>query len=418
MGYLGALLVGETRSTMAEAIKKFLSGEDDYPTATAAGTSVSETSALSLTAVYSCVRLLAWTTAMLPLQVFKNLTPRGKSPAREHPVYDLLHDAPNPEQTSFKWRELMSVHMNLWGAGISEIEFDGAGNPIALWPIPPWRVEPKRLASGAIVYDINLDAGGTRTLSSYQVIVFSAMSTSSYQWMSPIAVHRETLGASMAVKEFGAKTFGQGTNPAGVVYHPGKLSETSEKSLKESFAGYAGLGNAHRLMLLQEGMKWERIGLPPEDAQYLETRRYDISEAARIWNIPLFMLQDHEKQTSWGTGIEEQKDGFVTFTMLPILIQEEQELKKKLIFDKEYFVKFNVNSLMRGKILDRFNAHKIGRDGGWLSANDIREIEDQNPLPGEEGDIYLVPLNFQNAKFAVERPVAAAPTAPKEEPKK
>jgi HK97 family phage portal protein len=418
MGIIGDFL---TRSSFSEHLQKWLVGDDDGGVMTAAGAAVTEDSAMALTSVYACVKLIAWTTASLPLAVYKYLQPRGKELATEHPLFDLLHATPNPEQTSFQWRSLTSVHQNLWGAGISEIEFNGAGDPVALWPLPPWKVTPKRMANGTIVYELKLDGGGIRVLQSWQVVVFPALSTSSYDWLSPIGLHRETIGAALAVKDFGARTFGQGTNPAGVVYHPGKLSENSQKTLKESFKGYQGLGNAHRLMLLDEGMKWERVGLPPQDAQYLETRRFDISEVARIYNIPLYMLQDHEKQTSWGAGIEEQKDGFVTFTLLPYLVQWEQELNRRLIYDDLHFVKFNVNGLMRGKITDRFAAYQIGRNGGWLSANDIRELEDQNPLPGEQGDIYLVPLNFQNAKFAGEKPQpapapAAAPAAPTKEP--
>lgn len=420
MGLIGDFIRGESRSDFTEAIQKFLTGTDAAPANTSSGVAVDEQGSMALTSVYSCIKILAWTIASLPLQVYKRLDPRGKERASNHPIYRLLHDQPNPEQTAFQWRSLTSVHQNLWGAGISEIERDSGGRPIALWPIPPWKVTPRRNAvTKAVTYEIRLDSGGTRTLTSHEVVVFPAIAWSSFEWMSPIALHRETIGSAKAVKEFGSKTFGQGVNPAGIVTHPGKLTENAHKSLRESFSGYAGLGNSHRLMLLDEGMKWESVGLPPEDAQYLETRRFDVSEIARIYNVPLYMLQDHEKQTSWGSGIEEQKDGFVTFTMVPYFVQWEQELNRRLIDDDQYFCEFLVAGLLRGKLSDRYAAYQVGRQNGWLSANDIRDLENLNPIPGKAGEMYLVPLNMQNAEYAGEKPdvsKAGAPAAGKAKP--
>lgn len=387
-----------------EIVSNWLSGEDTYPTETASGASVTASSALTLTAVYSCVRLISWTLASLPLPVYENMVPRGKRRVPKNPIYKLLHDEPNPEQTSFQWRALMSVHQNLWGAGISEIEFNALGDPIALWPIPPWRVEPIKVEETGLFYKVSMSTGPAKYLLPSQVVVFPALSTSSYKWMSPISTHRETIGSAMAVNAFGAKTFGQGTNPAGVITHPDKLDETAQTSLRKEMDGYKGLGNSHRLMLLEDGMKFERVGLPPEDAQYLETRRFDISEIARIYNVPLYMLNDHEKQTSWGTGIEEQKDGFVTFTMRPYFVQWEQEINRRLVIDENLFAEFLIAGLLRGKLSDRYEAYTKGRSWGWLSANDVRDLENMNPLPDDIGEVYLTPLNMQSAEFAKEKP--------------
>ena len=411
--------VDESRSTTAyaDAMARFLAGEDTIPVSTASGATVTEKSSLGLTAVYSAVKLIAWTMASLPLPVYKRLKPRGKERAPQHPAYRLLHSQPNPELTSFKWRELMSVHQNLWGAGISEIEFDNAGTPIALWPLPPWRVEPKLTDKKSIAYKVHLDNGAFKMLAAYQTVVFPALSTSSYAWMSPISIHRETVGAAMAVREFGARTFGQGTNPSGVLEHPGRLKETSEEDIRKKFKdNYEGLSKSHRLMLLEDGMKFNRIGMPAEDAQYIETRKFDVSEIARIFNVPLHLLQDHEKSTSWGSGIEEMNLGFVTFTLRPYLVQWEQELHRRLFDNDRYFPEFLIEGLLRGKTKERFESYLIARQNGWLSANDIREFENMNPLADEQGEIYLVPMNFQNAKFAVDRPPKEAPVEKKEIP--
>lgn len=370
---------------------------DILGTQTKSGAVVNENLALSVSAVWACIRVLAWTQASLPLITYKRLSPRGKKRAIEHKLYKLLHSEPNPEQTSFDFRSLLSVHQNLYGAGIAEIEYK-RGEPVALWPIPPWIVKIAKSEKGNLFYEVNLGVW-KKKIPYYKTIVFPSLQSNQYEFKSPIQVHRETVGLSMALTEFGNKTFGQGINPAGVLYHPTRLKEQSEKDIREKFkTSYEGLGNSHRLMLLEEGMKFERIGLPPEDAQYLETRRFSIEEIARIYNVPLHMIQHLEKSTSWGTGIEEMTIGFVTYTLRPYLVQWEQELHRKLFVDDvEHFVEHLVEGLLRGKQSERFSAYATARQWGWMSANDVREIENQNPLPDEQGNMYLVPMNMTNA---------------------
>jgi len=212
--------------------------------------------------------------------------------------------------------------------------------------------------------------------------------------MSPVKVQRETIGMAMAVKEFGAKTFGQGTNPAAIVTYQGRMKEGAEQSLEDKMKKYVGLGKSHRLMLLENGMEFKRVGLPPEDAQFLETQRFSVSEIARIYNIPLYMLHELEKQTSFGTGVEEQKNGFVTFSLTPHLVQDEQEFKDKLFSDiaPGYFPEYNLNALLRGKLADRVLAYGKLFAMGSISANEIREKENMNPV--KDGDKYYVPLNI------------------------
>lgn len=403
MGFFLDMLT-EKRDTMGDAINRFLTGDDLYPTMTASGVAVNETTALTVTAVYAAVKIIAGTLASLPITTYAHLDPRGKTKAYDHPVYSMLHDSPNPEMTAFDWCHITSIHKNLWGAGISEIEFDNSGRPIALWPLPPWRVEPKRLKDRSAYYEVSFDNGDKKRLAPFQVCVFKAPTTSTYKWMSPISTHRETIGYALAIGEFGAKTFGQGTAPAGILTHPGKLGETSEKTLRENMKNYSGLSGAHRLMFLEEGMKFERIGLPPEDAQYLESRKHTISDIARIYNVPLHLLQDHEKSTSWGSGIEEMNSGFLTYTLLPDMVQMEQELNRRLLGDdRQHFVKFITSALLRGKLSERAEAYAKLFSLGSLSPNDIRELEDRNPIEG--GDIYMVPMNYQSVEFAGEKPV-------------
>lgn len=387
-------------------------GEDpwdfsDVGNRTAAGAPVTEQSSLGVTAVWGAVRLISSTIASLPLVVFRSVEPAGKVRAKELPLYRLLHSQPNPEQTAFAWRSLTSVHQLLWGAGISEIEYDASGTPVALWPLPPWRVTAKRNDQRQLYYEVRGDDGQPRQLQPWRVLVFSSMATTSTGWMSPIAIHRETIGQAVAMQQYGAKVFGQGTNPAGIISHPGKLKESSEQTLRESFKQYQGLGGAHRLMLLEEGMKFDRIGIPPEDAQYLQSKEHSVEEIARIYCVPLHLLQSTSKVTSWGSGIEEQNLGFTQFTLRPYFVQWEQEIWSKLIGDDSIFAEFIVEGLLRGRTADRYAAHAVGRQWGWLSANDVRAIENLNPVDG--GDIYLTPANMSDAN-------APAKQAPADEP--
>jgi HK97 family phage portal protein len=369
------------------------------------GINVTQANALAVTAVYSCVKIISWTIASLPLHVYRSLKPRGKEKATDNPIYKMLHDAPNPEQTSFEWRAITSVHQNLWGAGISEIEFKPDGTPIALWPLPPWLVTPKRTQKNELVYEVSDANGATRKLWPYQVIVFPALSTTRDKWLSPIGQHRETIGKAIAVKEYGALTFGTGINPPGILSGLKFQKEDSEESIRKKFGKYSGLGGMDRLMLLEEGVKFEKVGLPPADAQYLDTCKFDISEIARIYNMPLHMLQEVSGTTSWGSGIEELNLGFIAFTLRPYLVQWEQEIKRRLLNDNEAdFAEFLIEGLLRGKQSERFSAYAIARQWGFYSSNDIREIENMNPLPGDQGDIYLSPMNMVNAKDAGKQP--------------
>ncbi len=396
MGFITSIL--KEKRGQQQLVDAWYRGDDIYAAGpTTSGAHVSEQSAMRISAVYACVKLVAWTLASLPLPTYRRMVPRGKERAYEHNNYALLHDRPNPEQTSFEWRALMSAYQNLWGLGLSEVEFDRrTGMPVALWPIPPWRVEVMRSSGARRFFRITLPDGSKQNLSPQQALEFRALSTHSDHVMSPVAVHRETIGLSAALKEFGARTFGQGTNPAGIVTTDQQLKEDTINSLRDYLAEhYAGLSRSHRLMMLHGGLKFDRVGLPPEDAQYLESQKFGIAEIARIYNVPLHLLQEHQSSTTWGSGLEELNQGFATFTLRPYLVQWEQELKRKLFVgpaDQDYFSEFLVDGLLRGNQKDRTEAYQKRFQMASLSPNDIRELENENPYDG--GDEYFVPMNM------------------------
>ncbi|MFA4973654.1 MAG: phage portal protein [bacterium] len=364
--------------------------------ASATGVRVSESSALATSAVWACVRLLSETVASLPLPLYRKL-PRGKERAYEHPLYALLHDQPNPEMPAIAFREALQGHLCTWGNAYAEIEYDlVAGTIKSLWPLRPDRMAVKRESNGQIRYYYKLPNNQTTILPAYQVFHIPGFGFDGLVGYSPIALARETVGLALATEEFGARFFGNGAKVGGILEHPGKLSPQAHENLRKSFnSEHQGLTNALRLAILEEGMKYQQVGIPPEDAQFLETRKFQVREIARWFHVPPHMIADLEQATF--SNIEHQGIEYVVYSARPWLVRWEQYISTKLLGPeerKDYLAEFVVQGLLRGDVQARYNAYAIGRQNGWLSANDIRELENMNPLPGEEGDIYLVPLNM------------------------
>ena len=371
------------------------------------GVNVTAESAMRVTTVFACVRIISWTLASLPLPIYRRLEPRGKERATKHPLYALLHDRPNSEQTSFEFRALLQAHALLYGAGYAEIELGPLGRPVALWPIPAWRCRAQRTKLRELFYEIALPDGTKTQLRPDQIFVVRGLAISADEPLSMISAFRQAIGLSIATEEFGARFFGQGANVGGVASHPNTLSDQAYKHLTESLQEkHEGLGKSHRILLLEEGMKYEKVGIPPNEAQFLETRRFQIADIARIFGVPSHMVNDTERTTSWGTGIEEQGIGFVVYTLRPWLVSWEQQIAKKMLLEEaaRYFAEFLVDGLLRGNMAARYAAYAIGRQWGWLNADDICELENRNPLPDEQGQIYLNPMNMVSAQNMLRLP--------------
>lgn len=371
------------------------------------GVSVTEETAMRQTAVFACVRLLSEGLASLPLPVYKRLSPRGKEGAPNHQLYKLLHDKPNDYQTSFVFRSTATAHKLLWGNAYAEIEFNRFGMPIALWPISPWRVSPKWTKEKTrLYYEVYLIDGTNKIIPRENMLHIKGLGTDGVKGLSPIRMAAEAIGVSIAAEEFGARFYGQGTHIGGVAEHPGVLKDEAYDRLKKSLQDkYAGLGKSHRILLLEDGMKFTKIGIPPNEAQFIETRKYQLEEIARLYNVPLHLIQHHEKNTSFGAGIENMNLAYVIHTLRPYLVNWEQEIKDKLFSgEDDYFAEFVIEGLLRGDIQSRYEAYSKGRQWGWLSVNDVREIENMNPLPGEQGNIYLSPMNMINAEQLLNDP--------------
>lgn len=407
IGPLNINIRWERRSTLANPDKWLIDWFSGGGKATS-GVTVNETTALNATAVFSAVDILSRTLASLPLPVYRRLQGGGKERASDHPLYSILHDLPNPEMTSFELRQALMGHLALWGNAFAEIERDNAGRVIGLWPLRPDRMTVMRDEQGLLyVYRIGT-TGQEVALRQRNVMHIRGLSSDGIIGYSPIRLAREAIGLALATEEFGARFFGNGSRPGGVLQHPGKLSEEAARRLKKSWEEmHQGLTQAHRVAILEEGMTWQQIGIPPEDAQFIATRRFQVEEIARIFHVPPHMLADLERSTF--SNIEHQGIEFVVHTMRPWLVCWEQVIKRDLFLPRErdtYFAEFLVDGLLRGDIESRYKAYAVGRQNGWLSADDIRELENMNPLPDGQGKVYLVPLNMVPANTVTSAPQA------------
>ena len=357
------------------------------------GKTVNERTALQTTAVYACVRILAETIASLPMHTYR-YAPNGKEKATDHPIYYLLHSEPNPEMTSFVFRETLMGHLLLWGNAYAQIIRDGRGRVVGLYPLLPNKMLVNRTDQGILYYQYEKD-GQSYFLKNYEVLHIPGLGFDGLIGYSPIAMAKNAIGMALATEEYGAKFFANGASPGGVLEHPGVVKDPAR--IRESWNSvYQGSGNAHRVAVLEEGMKFQSIGIPPEQAQFLETRKFQLNEIARIFRIPPHMIGDLEKSSF--SNIEQQSLEFVMYTLDPWVVRWEQAIQRALFSETEkrqYFAKFNVDGLLRGDYQSRMNGYAVGRQNGWLSSNDIRELENLNRIPEElGGDLYLINGNM------------------------
>ena len=370
---------------------------------TTSGKPVNETTAMQTTAVYACVRILSEAIASLPVHVYQYKDGGGKEMVIDHPLYQVLHDEPNPEMTSFVFRETLMSHLLIWGNAYAQIIRDGAGRVLGLYPLLPNKMDVQRDDKGEIYYvysrssdeNPNFKEYGDIKLKKEDVLHIPGLGFDGLIGYSPIAMAKNAVGMTLACEEYGASFFANGANPGGVLEHPGVLKDPSK--VRDSWNSvYRGTSNAHKIAVLEEGMKYQQVGIPPEEAQFLETRKFQINEIARLYRIPPHMVGDLEKSSF--SNIEQQSLEFVKYTLDPWVIRWEQSLQKALLLPGEkgkYFIKLNVDGLMRGDYQSRMNGYSIGRQNGWLSANDIREMEDMNPLSDEDGgNLYLINGNM------------------------
>lgn len=357
---------------------------------------VTEETAAKFTAVYRAVTVLADTVAQLPFELMRR-NGNAKERAYGHPLYARLHDLPNPEMTSFDMRHAQMAHVLLWGNSYSEIELNARGDVVALWPLPPWRTTPRRIVeSRQLVFDVRLPGGGVATLPSDLVWRWHGLSYNGLTALSPIAYYRNVVENALSALTYSRKLYTNSARPSGLITHPGQLSPEARENLKKSWdAAHSGLDNAYRTALLEEGVKWEATGMPPEDAQFIQTMQFSIAEASRIFGVPLHMLSELSRATF--SNIDAQGQEYLNYSAMAWLKRIEQSVSRDLIGKLEretLYAKFNVNGLLRGDVAARSSFYHNARMDGWMNADDIRALEDMNPLPNGEGEDYWQPSNM------------------------
>lgn len=366
---------------------------------TTSGKNVDERSAMQVTTVYACVRILAEAVAGLPLHTYRYLSGGAKEKALDHPLYYLLHDEPNPEMTSFVFRETLMSHLLLWGNAYAQIIRNGKGQITALYPLMPNRMTVDRTSNGKIYYTYlvndsdnpTLKAQGQVYLRKEDIFHIPGLGYDGLVGYSPISMAKNAIGMALATEEYGAKFFENGASPSGVLEHPGTIKDPDR--LRESWNSlFKGSGNSHKVAVLEEGLTFKPIAISPNEAQFLETRKFQIDEIARIFRVPPHMVGDLEKSSF--SNIEQQSLEFLKYTLDPWVTRWEQSIHRSLFLESEkrdYFVKFNVDGLLRGDYQSRMNGYAVGIQNGFMSPNDIRSLENMDLIPDElGGNLYLI----------------------------
>lgn len=413
-GFLQRIWQGQNqRSTLADPDASLMAALGAAKTAS--GIAVTPESAMSLSAVSACVRLIAESIASLPLHVYRRVDNRRREKVTDLWQYRLLHDEPNELMTSFTMRETMAAHLLLWGRAIAAAPRNRAGEVMEIMPVHPSHVRVRRSELIGLVYDFQFADGKTMTLGQADVLHIPGLSFDGVCSVSPIGYAAQSIGLGLAAEQFGASFFGNGSTPSGYLSIPEKLSPEQVTTLRNSwYATYGGISNANKTAVLFGGAKFDRISMPPSDAQFIETRKFQISEIARWYRVPPHMIGDLDKATF--SNIEHQALEFVTHTLRPWLVRFEQEINRKLFPTlttgqvSDLYAEFSVDGLLRGDIKSRSDYYIRGRQWGWLSVNDIRAFENMEPI--DSGDDYLVPMNMVKAgEAASSADVGTDPTA-------
>lgn len=371
-----------------------------FNSATYSGVTVTPKGALGNTAVLRAITILSETIAQLPLHVIDE-SQNKKSKALDHPLFRVLYLEPNKLMSSFDLRQLMMTCICLYGNFFAEIEFNGAGDVIALYPWKNDKVTLFKAEDNTLWYSYRPDNLGDKEIliPGRRVLHIKAFSDNGLWGKSPIQIAREAVALSIAAEGYGAKFFGSGGKPTGVFSTDSKLKKDTIDRLQEQWKKRMGDDNSTKTLFLEEGLKYQPISLSPEDSQFIETRKFQISEIARMFGVPPHMLFDLDRATF--ANIEHQSIEFVTFSILPWIKRIEQEMTRKLFTVKDqsrYLIQFNVSGLLRGDTKSRFESYAIGKNAGFLTTNDIRKLEDMEPKEG--GDVLWTLANTMPADIS------------------
>jgi HK97 family phage portal protein len=385
---------------------------------TAAGVSISETGAMTIGAVFTAVRIIGGTLASLPLHVYQR-TEGGNQFAVQHWAYALLHDSPNEYHTSFTWRELMAAHLLLWGNHYSRIEWLKNGHVNALLPLMPYDVRPYRNDAGVQLYDVQLPGGGSEVLPADEMLHIPGLGYDGLKGLSVIGSQREALGFNKAMEIFSASFFKNGAKPGAILETPGRMNPEAQKNLAASLVEKFGqVDDSFKVLVLEEGSKLHTYTMPLAEAELLNSRKLSRSEIFGLYGVPPHLGGDTERQTSWGTGIEQMDIGYAKHTITPWCVRIEQEINRKLFGRRSgAYCKHSLEGLQRGDYKTRMEGYAIGVQNGIMLIDEVRELENNPPLPDGLGRKPIIAANMTTIEKLGQQPEpkpAAAPVANQE----
>jgi len=355
---------------------------------TSSGISVTETVALGIPAVYACIRVLAESISSLPLITYERLQNGDRQRAQGFSLYPLLHDQPNPIMTSLELRELLMGHLCLRGNAYCLIERD-AGEVVALWPLHPDRVAVE-VDGRELIYKYQNDSQ-EKKYRMVDIMHVRGLSSDGIVGYSPLALLRDSFGHAKAISDYSANYFKNDASPGGILSTPNALSAQAAANLREAWTkGYQGSGNKHKVAVLDNDLKWQNVGVSPQDSQLIESQKFSVVEIARVFRVPLNLVMDYERSTY--SNVTEQNRSFLTHTLTPWMERFEQSIRRSLLTESErerYFVEHLTQNFLRANTKERFEAYKIAREAGFLSVNEIRQLENMNSVEG--GDDYQSP---------------------------
>lgn len=399
-----------SNSVWSEFVRAFVTGED-HPLIPGENYIMGYSVAMKYSAVFACVRVLAETLASTPIMLYRKKSDDGRETRNDLAIYDILHNRPNEEMSPFNFKEACMVSLNTGGNAVCERLVNGYGDLVGLYPYRWQLVDPKRdPETNKLIYRVRSDTDSQlqsnvyqKTLRRDQVFHVPGLSYNGIIGMSPIEYTASAIRLGLSYEQFGVNFYKNGMNPSIALEYPGELGEVAYERLKKDLTkNYAGLSNTGKPFLAEGGAKVKELTIKPADAQLIENKRFQIEDIARIYRVPLHLIQELSRSTN--NNIEKQSLEFVMYTMLPWFKRWEENINMQLLSPLErrsgFYVEFKIDSLLRGDIKSRCAAYALGRQWGWLSVNDIRRLENMNPIPN--GDIYLEPLNMGEAGKADE----------------
>lgn len=382
----------EKRSNLSNPAQWLINWANGGPPGT-----VNERSAMSIPTVFACVNAIASDLATLPIKVYRRDSDVSRSEVHGSMIRYLLNVEPNRDMTAATFRRTIQAHRQLWGFGLAEIEYDNAGRPMGLWPLLPEKVTRRIDAGGRFVFDYAASSGATVTLQEDEVLHFPNLSHDGRVGLSTVQIMRESLGIAKAQQSFAQKFYQNGVKVSGVFKHPKALGDKAYTRLQSELKKHSDPDSAAGTMILEEDMDFQQLSMPLGDAEFVDTLGFSVLEICRMFRVPPHKVMDLSRATF--SNIESQQIGYVTDTLRPYMVMDEQEINRKLLSGSrsgELYCEYSAEALLRGDVKARYDAYTAALSAGWINRDQVAARENMNPLPDGQGKVYTVNANTYN----------------------